>query len=185
MVTTRKSYNSTCYWKLDKKSTMINKVTENNHQKKASCSLPSAHFLTHNYHQVSNIRRTKSQNLMVSHLVLQSSLANPKKTDVKLRMKMYLEQHRQAMLQLHPSDQQFYGLLRCVLYERLDGMSVLHNENKTVKFILKAKISLPYLINEHNYIFNHFLLTLAFTMKYYYQELFSVLNGWQLIMSIA
>ena len=32
------------------------------------------------------------------------------------RTKMQLEQHRQAMLQLHLIDQQFYCLLRCHLY---------------------------------------------------------------------
>ena len=34
-------------------------------------------------------------------------LLNPLKPDVKSRMKMQLEQRRQVMLQLHPSDQQF------------------------------------------------------------------------------
>ena len=38
------------------------------------------------------------------------------KPDVQSRMKMQLEQHRQAMLQLNLSDQQFYSLRRCVLY---------------------------------------------------------------------
>ena len=37
---------------------------------------------------VSNIRRTKSQNLNVSRLVLELSLPNPLKPDVKSRMKM-------------------------------------------------------------------------------------------------
>ena len=40
------------------------------------------------YRQVSNIRRTKSQNINVSCLVLQLSLPNPLKPCVKLRMKM-------------------------------------------------------------------------------------------------
>ena len=40
------------------------------------------------YRKVSNIRRTKSQYLTDSHLVLQSSLPNPLKPGVKLRMKM-------------------------------------------------------------------------------------------------
>ena len=35
-------------------------------------------------------------------------LPNPLKPDVKSRMKMYLEERRQAMLQLHMSDQQIY-----------------------------------------------------------------------------
>ena len=40
------------------------------------------------YRKVSNIRRTESQYLNDSHLVLQSSLPNPMKPGVKLRMKM-------------------------------------------------------------------------------------------------
>ena len=40
------------------------------------------------YRQFSNIRRTQSQNIIVSHLVLQLSLPNPLKPCVKLRMKM-------------------------------------------------------------------------------------------------
>ena len=54
--------------------------------------------------QTSNIRHNKSQNLNVSHLVVQLSLPNPLKQGVKLRMKL-LQQHQQAMLQLHLSDQ--------------------------------------------------------------------------------
>ena len=63
-----------------------------------------------------SISRTKAQNLNVSHLVLQLCLPNPLKPGVKLRMKMALEQRRQAMLQLHLSYQQFYRLLKCDLY---------------------------------------------------------------------
>ena len=73
------------------------------------------------YCQFSNIRRTQSPIINVSRLVLQMSLPNPLKPGVKLRMKMLLEQRRQAMLQLHLSDQQFYCLLRCALYYRLYG----------------------------------------------------------------
>ena len=40
------------------------------------------------YRKVFNIRRTKSQNLNVSRLILQLSLPNPLKPGVKLRMKM-------------------------------------------------------------------------------------------------
>ena len=40
------------------------------------------------YRKISNIRRTKSPNLNVSRLVVQLSLPNPLKPDVKLRMKM-------------------------------------------------------------------------------------------------
>ena len=66
--------------------------------------------------EISNIRRTKSQTVNDSHLVLKSSFANPLKPSVKSKMKMLLEQRRQAMLQLHLSDRQFNYLLRCVLY---------------------------------------------------------------------
>ena len=40
------------------------------------------------YRKISYISLTKSQNLNDSHLVLQSSLPNPLKPGVKLRMKM-------------------------------------------------------------------------------------------------
>ena len=40
------------------------------------------------YRQISNIRRTKSQNLNVSRLALHLSLPNLLKSRVKLRMKM-------------------------------------------------------------------------------------------------
>ena len=52
-----------------------------------------------------NTRRTNSQNLNFSPLVLQLYLPNPLKRGFKSRMKMLLEQRRQAMLQLHLSDQ--------------------------------------------------------------------------------
>ena len=60
------------------------------------------------YHQTFNIMHTKSQNLNVSRIVLQTSLPCPLKPGVKSRMKMQLEQRRQVMLQLHLSDQQFH-----------------------------------------------------------------------------
>ena len=66
------------------------------------------------YRQISNISSTKSQNLNVYRLVLQMPLPNPLKPGVKTRMKMQLEQRRQAMLQLHLSDQQFYYIVMCV-----------------------------------------------------------------------
>ena len=53
-------------------------------------------------------RHTKSQHLNVSRLILQLSLRNPPKPNVKLRMKMQLKQCRKALLQLRLSDQQFY-----------------------------------------------------------------------------
>ena len=68
------------------------------------------------YCKISNIRQTKSQKLNDSRLVLQLSLPNPLKQGVKSRMKMQLEQRRQAMLQLHRNDQQINCLLRCDLY---------------------------------------------------------------------
>ena len=68
-----------------------------------------------NYRQISNISHTKSQTLHVSRLVLHLSLPNPLKPNVTSIMKMYLDQRRQAMLQLHLSDQQFHCLLGCVL----------------------------------------------------------------------
>ena len=37
------------------------------------------------------------------------------KSGIKSRMKMQLEQRRQALLQLHLSDQQFYCLVGCAL----------------------------------------------------------------------
>ena len=55
------------------------------------------------YRQTSTIRRAKSQELNISRLVLQLL----PKSGVKSRMKKYLEQRRQAMLQLHLGDQQF------------------------------------------------------------------------------
>ena len=73
------------------------------------------------YRKIFNISGTESPNLNVSCLVLQLSWPNPMKPGVKSRMKMLLEQPRQAMLQLHPSDRQFYCLIRCDLYQRFDG----------------------------------------------------------------
>ena len=66
--------------------------------------------------KISNIRRTKPENLSDCRLVLKLPLANPLKSGVKLRMKMQLEQRRQAMLQLHLSNQQYYCQLMCDLY---------------------------------------------------------------------
>ena len=71
---------------------------------------------SNDYRKISDIRRTKYQNLNDSRLILQLSLPNPLTPGVKSRMKMYLEQRRQAMLQLHLSDHQFYFLQRCTLY---------------------------------------------------------------------
>ena len=70
------------------------------------------------YRKISNISRTKSENLHISRLGLQLSLHDIHvfKASVKLRMKMQLEQQRQAMLQLYLSVQQYDCLLKCVLY---------------------------------------------------------------------
>ena len=65
------------------------------------------------YHKISNISCTKSQNLSDSCLVLPFSLPNPLMPGIKSRMKMLFEQCRQAMIQLHLSDQQFYCQLKC------------------------------------------------------------------------
>ena len=81
------------------------------------CSKPDHHRFRE-YRQISNISCTKSQNLNVSHLALQLSLPNPLKPGVKSRMKMQLEQYRQAMLKLHQID----CLLRCGLYQRFDSI---------------------------------------------------------------
>ena len=64
------------------------------------------------YCKTINIRH-QITNLNISLLVWQLSLPNPLQPDVKLRMKIQLEQCRQAMLQLHLSDQQVYCLLSC------------------------------------------------------------------------
>ena len=70
------------------------------------------------YLKISNIRCTKSQNWNVSRLLLQLSLCNILKLGVKSRMKLWLEQRRQAMLQsdwstifIRPSlDGTYYGM---------------------------------------------------------------------------
>ena len=49
-------------------------------------------------------------------LIISQYIYNILKPGVKSRVKMKLEQRRQAMLQLHLSDQQFYCLQRRVLY---------------------------------------------------------------------
>ena len=103
-----------------------------------------------NYRKTSCISRTKSQNLNVSHLLLQWSLPNLLKPGVKLRMKMLLEQRRQAMLQLHLSYQQFYCLLRCDFYSRFYG-------NCVVFFVIYVVPDLTATLPVHfNSIRNHF-----------------------------
>ena len=46
------------------------------------------YFKKQKYRQISNISRTQSPNKNVPRLILQSSLPNPLKPGVKLRMKM-------------------------------------------------------------------------------------------------
>ena len=53
---------------------------------------------TQAYRQTSNISNAKSQNLNIFRLVLQLPLLNLLNPGVKLRMKMQLDQWRQAML---------------------------------------------------------------------------------------
>ena len=67
------------------------------------------------YRKTCSISRTKSQSLNVSCILLQLFSLNPMELGVKLRMKMYMEQRWQVMLQLHLSYQQFY-CLKCDLY---------------------------------------------------------------------
>ena len=82
-------------------------------------------LITHwSYRKTSSISRTKFQSLNVSCVLLQLSLLNPLKPGVQLRMKMWLEQRRQAMLQIHLSYQQFNCLLRCDLYKRFYGSCI-------------------------------------------------------------
>ena len=98
------------------------------------------------YCQVSDIRCTHSQNLNVSRLVLQLPLPNPFKPGVTSRMKMQLEQHRQAMLQLHLIDQQFYSQLRCNLYYKFDsswGNLVISPFTWRVKSLRTSDICMP------------------------------------------
>ena len=58
------------------------------------------------YCKTSSINRTKSPKPHGSRLVLQLSLLDPLTSEAESRMKMLLEKHRQAMLQLRLSDQQ-------------------------------------------------------------------------------
>ena len=70
----------------------------------------------HMYRQTFNMMRTKSPNLNVCHLVLHLSLSNLVRPGIKSRMEM------SALLQLHLCNQQFYYLLRGVIFQIFDGM---------------------------------------------------------------
>ena len=89
----------------------------------SNCKCTSAYLFTlySIYRQNYNIRHAKCQNFNVSSLVLQLPLCNLLKPGVKSTMKMWLEQRRQAMLQLHLSDQQFYCTLRYDFYKTFEG----------------------------------------------------------------
>ena len=112
-----------CVWKLDYiiENTATSprgqqvKSTTNYNQVTVCCHQMISHSLSQ-YCKTSNIRGTKSQILNDSHLVLQLFLPNPFQPGIKSKMKLQLEQRRQAMLQLHLSDQQVYCQLRCNLY---------------------------------------------------------------------
>ena len=82
----------------------------------ANISVANENIRQLHYRRIFYKSRTKCQNLNVPCLVLQLSLPNPLKPGVKPRMNMRLEQRRQAMLQLHLRDEQFYRLLNRVLY---------------------------------------------------------------------
>ena len=84
------------------------------------------------YREISNISRTKSPYFNNSRPILQLSLLHPLKPRVKSRMNMLLEQRRQAVFQLHLSDQRFYCLLRCNLYGRFDGNSLNDHAEPTL-----------------------------------------------------
>ena len=89
------------------------------------------------YRHIYSIRRTKLQNWCVYRLVLPLSLPNPLKPDIKSRMKVKLEQRRQAMLQLHLSDQHFY---KGVLYQRFDN--IWCNIQKVLVIALVQRLSM-------------------------------------------
>ena len=57
------------------------------------------------YLHISNIMRTQLENVIVFRYALQLPLCILLHPGVKSKMKMYLEQRRQAMLRLHLSDQ--------------------------------------------------------------------------------
>ena len=101
------------------------------------------------------LSRTKPQHLNVPRVVLQIYLPNPLNPGVELRMKMWMEQRRVAMLQLHLSDEQFYCL------QRIYGLNlwVIHS---MIKIFWKLNILDPH-GDPHTYLkypLHHFLTTL-------------------------
>ena len=95
----------------------------------------SLHRKCLDYHRISNIRRTKSQNLNVSPLVLQLSLSNPFKPGVKRTIKL------SAMLQLHLSYKQWHCLIKCSYIWGLAVYKIFWRKYWT--------ITIPKEINEH------------------------------------
>ena len=85
-------------------------------------------------HQISNITGTKYQNLNVSHPVLQISLCNLSKSSDESKKKLQLEQRRQAMIQLHLSDQNMCCLLRCGLYLKWDDIVQSYPNSKEITY---------------------------------------------------
>ena len=69
-------------------SLVVNSANTDLSSRAGSNELAKRLYIATMYRKVSNIRRTKSQNLNDSRLVLQLSLPNPLKPCVKLRMKM-------------------------------------------------------------------------------------------------
>ena len=111
--------------------------------------------LLQRYCQTSKIRSSKSQNVNVSRLSLKLPLPNPLKSGVKSRLKMWLEQRRQAMLQLHLSDQQVYFRPRCTLYYRCDDILVVYSWG----MLFKSRFP-----NIHNFLLSH--LDLLFLVRF-------------------
>ena len=68
-------------------------------------------------------------NLDIYRLSLQLSLRNLLKLSARRRMKVQLEQRRQAMLQPHMSEQQLNWPLKCGLYYRYGGS--FYSQNRT------------------------------------------------------
>ena len=98
------------------------------------------------HHQFSNKSDTESPNINISRLVLQSSLSDPLKPGVKFRMQMWLEQRRQAMLQLHSSDQKFH----CQLVYKVDrsNQDTIHYKNAVHRssFVLVSYESVSHVV---------------------------------------
>ena len=75
-------------------------------------------IISYKYSKTSIIRRTNSQNkFFLSRLAVRSAQS----IDAKSGMKMQLEQCRQALLQLHPIDQQFIANCGGAYINKFDG----------------------------------------------------------------